>query len=128
MSLLKSLTERLFGRSVDSSGSLVAGVWHVTDISVPHPFARYVLELRADGALEWAAVVPTTDAGEHQIVGHGTWHTEADTLHYTSGASGGTVRYALDEEDLILDGLPATKIGPGVRCVLKRVPPAEPPR
>jgi len=116
-----SFLKNLFGRGGDSGGSMVAGTWHVTFISVPHPFGRYVLDLRANGALEWLAVVPTTDVGEYQVKGSGTWRTDGEMLHYTSGADSGTVQYSLSDGELILDGLPATKVGPGVRCVFQRV-------
>lgn len=121
-----SFFKNLFGRPSDPGTSLVMGAWQVTHISVPHPFGRYVMVLRANGAFEWVAIVPTTDAGEYQVKGSGTWRTEGNTLHYTSGASAGTVQYSLNEGALILDGLPATKLGPGVRCVLERLQPPPP--
>ena len=101
-------------------GPLV-GTWKVVEISVPHPFGHYALELGADGSQCWTAIVPTSDGGEYRVQGSGTWHTTKSTFEYTSGAASGTLRYALeDEQTLVLDGLPATQVGPGVRCVLKK--------
>ena len=124
MSTLTRLADRLFGRHRGArGGSPIAGAWRVADISVPHPFGRYTMELRADGSLEWSAVVPTNDAGELQVTGSGTWRTSGERLHYTSGEHAGTLQYSLEGDDLILDGLPASKIGPGARCVLKKAGP-----
>lgn len=114
MSPFSTFLQRLFG-----SRSPLTGTWRVIDISVPHRFARYVMELRDDGSLEWAATVPTTDAGDLELAGNGTWRTHRDVLHYTSGEARGSVRYSLEDGNLVLDGLPATKVGPGVRCVLE---------
>jgi len=123
MPYFANLTDRLFGRRRGSSAPSVTGVWQMTYISVPHPFARYIIDLRADGHLEWVSVV-ATDAGEIQVGGDGTWRTVGDKLHYTSGESGGTNQYSLEDSgDLIIDGLPATIVGPGARCVFKRVQP-----
>lgn len=96
----------------------VAGTWRVVDISKPHPFASYVLELRKDGTLAWQAVVPTTDAGTIDVSGSGSWHTDGSTLHYVSGEHAGTCTYSMEGENLVLAGLPATKLGSDVRCVL----------
>lgn len=121
MSLLRWLRERLLGLSNDDSNvPSIAGAWQVTDIEAPHPFGRYIMDLRAEGALEWSALVPTTGDGEFEVSGSGTWRIDGDNLHYTSGGSGGTLRWSHDDGTLVLDGLPATKIGPGVRCVLER--------
>jgi hypothetical protein len=125
MSFLKRVRDlALCRRNGSSNDSSIAGSWHVTDISAPHPFGQYSIDLRENGTLEWAALVWTKDVGELEVTGSGTWRTEGETLHYTSGDSEGSVRYSLDAEVLTLDGLPATKVGPGVRCVLNRVPPA----
>lgn len=118
MSFFANLKNRLFS---DSNGTAsLSGVWHVIDISVAHPFGKYVLHLRPDGSLEWASVVPTTDAGEFTVEGSGTWRTSGRELHYTSGNIAGKVLFQLEGATLVLDGLPATKIGPGVRCVFVR--------
>jgi hypothetical protein len=80
-----------------------------------------VLDLRVDGSLEWSSVLPTRDAGEVEVKGSGSWRISGDQLHYTSGNNGGMVRFQREGEALVLDGLPATKIGPGVRCIFVRV-------
>jgi hypothetical protein len=118
MSFFADLKNRLWGRSDDAS---ISGVWRVTDISVPHPFGRYVLDLRADGSLEWSSVLPTRDAGEIEVKGGGTRRTSGDQLHYTSGNNAGKVQFQREGQALVLDGLPVTKIGPGVRCIFVRV-------
>jgi hypothetical protein len=116
-----SFLRKLFGRHGDSDASLLAGIWKVTFISVSHPFGQYGLELRANGAFKWVAVVPVTEGGEFRVEGSGTWRTEGDALHYKStGGGAGMLHYSTDEGDLILDHLPGTKVGPGVRCVLQR--------
>jgi hypothetical protein len=117
MSFFANLRNRVLG---GSDGASISGVWRVTDISVQHPFRRYVLDLRADGSLEWSSVVPTRDAGEVEVKGSGTWRTSGDKLHYTSGNNGGTVLFQREGSALVLDGLPATKVGPGVRCIFVR--------
>jgi hypothetical protein len=121
MSFLANL-KKLLGRGDGASTEFgICGVWRVTDISVPHPFGQYVLDLRPNGSLAWFAILPTNDVGELKLEGSGTWRASADEVHYTSGESEGRVRYAREGRDLVLDGLPATKIGPGVRCVLVKV-------
>lgn len=122
MSFLGKLAGRLFGRQRGgSNASSAAGAWHVIDIAAAHPFGAYTMDLRVDGTLEWAAVVPTTDAGEYEVSGSGTWRTTGDKLHYTSGESRGTLSWSHEAGNLVLDGLPGTKVGPGVRCVLERL-------
>lgn len=118
MSFFTDLKNRLFG---DSESVSLSGAWRVVDISVPHPFGEYVLDLNPDGSLKWSSVVPTTDAGEFNVEGSGTWHASGGELHYTSGSSAGKVVFRLEGPALVLDGLPATKIGPGVRCVFVRI-------
>ncbi|MCA9618990.1 MAG: hypothetical protein KC731_08210 [Myxococcales bacterium] len=90
------------------------------DISAPHPFGQYTLHLMPDGALEWLAVVPTADTGQLQVSGSGSWSVDGAELHYTSGDARGSVEWSLEDGALVLDRLPATKVGPGVRCVLER--------
>jgi hypothetical protein len=119
MSFFADLKRRLLGESKASSQAL-SGVWRVIDISVPHPFGKYILHLRPDGSLEWSSVVSTTDAGELNVEGSGTWRASGRELHYTSGSSAGKVLFTLEGSALVLDGLPATKIGPGARCVFVR--------
>jgi hypothetical protein len=111
----------LFGQRTGASDTFaIAGAWQVIDIAAPHPFGQYTIDLRADGGLEWAARVPTTDGAEFEVTGSGSWRSEGDKLHYTSGESRGALRWSHEDEHLVLDGLPATKVGPGVRCVLER--------
>jgi hypothetical protein len=124
-SYLSRLVARLFaGRRGDSPATFLVGKWEVVNISIPHPFGRYSLDLGADGSLAWTALVPTTDAGEYEVDGSGTWRADGDQLHYTSGESAGVLRYSAGGNELILDGLPATKVGPGARCVFRKAPPA----
>lgn len=120
MALFENLRNRLFGTR-DPSELTISGVWQVTYISVPHPFAQYILELRADGSLHWSSLLPTTDMGEFNVSGDGTWLASGTELHYKSGEFRGQVRFSREGEDLVLDGLPATTVGPGVRCVLVKV-------
>jgi hypothetical protein len=98
----------------------IAGKWRVVDISKPHPFGVYVLELRDDGSLAWTANVPTQDGGSFDVAGEGTWHTNGDELHYVSGKHAGMHNYTLEEAKLVLGGLPATKLDHDTRCVLVR--------
>jgi hypothetical protein len=128
MGFLDRLRDAFGRRPAEASASSLVGTWDVIDISVPHPFGRYTMELRQDGSFHWTALTPTTGGGELELSGTGTWRTDGDTLHCTSGASGGTVRYALIDADLVLDRLPATKLGPGLRCVLRRAPSPPPAR
>lgn len=120
MSFFENLRQLLRGGSAAPAGPGIVGTWQVTEIPLTHPFSQYVLELRSDGALAWFAVLPTFDAGEVRVEGSGTWRASDAELHYTSGENQGTLRYERAAEQLVLDGLPATKIGPGVRCVFAR--------
>ena len=95
---------------------------------MPHPFGQYLIDLRADGSVEWLAVCPVKEGGgEVKVGGSGTWRASGDRLHYTSGDSGSTVQYFREGDKLVLDGLPGTKVGPGVRCVFVRATPVPPP-
>jgi len=95
----------------------------VVDISSPHPFGSYTLELREDGTLAWQANVPTTDGGEFDMSGSGTWHADGTTLHCTSGDGAGTCPYSIEGGNLVLAGLPATKLSRETRCVLSSTRP-----
>jgi len=118
---LRKLWEKLFGkRGGSSTPTSLAGSWHVVEIAEPHPFGQYTMHLLPDGKLEWTAVVPTTDAGEFRVSGSGSWFVEGGELHYTSGDGRGALQWSHEDGNLVLDGLPATKVGPGVRCVLER--------
>ena len=122
MSFFAGLKNRLLGGGDSAPAeSGISGVWRVTHISVPHPFSQYVLDLRSDESLAWFAVLPTNEGGEVKVEGSGTWRASGDELHYTSGDYEGKVRYLREDRDLVLDALPATRIGPGARCVLVRV-------
>jgi hypothetical protein len=108
-------------RGAGGSGAAIAGTWRVVDISGPHPFGSYSLELREDGTLAWQANVPTTDGGDVDVSGSGTWHVDGTTLHYTSGESAGTCPYTVEGGDLVLGGLPATKLSREIRCALSKL-------
>jgi hypothetical protein len=118
MSWLSRLKNLVQGPS--KAGGKVAGTWRVVEISNPHPFGAYVIELREDGSLAWKAHVPTRDGGDFDIDGSGTWHADGGTLHYVSGEHAGTCSYSLENGKLVLGGLPATKLDRGTRCVLVR--------
>jgi hypothetical protein len=118
MSWLSRLKSLVSGSS--KAGEAIAGTWRVVDISDPHPFGAYVIELREDGSLAWKAHLPTRDAGDFDISGEGTWHSDGVTLHYVSGKHAGTCSYSLEDGKLVLGGLPATKLDKGTRCVLVR--------
>jgi hypothetical protein len=98
----------------------LVGSWTVTDISEPHPLESYLLRLHADGALEWQAVVPVKQGGFFDVAGEGHWQVTANVMEYSSGEGGGSCQFSVVEDELHLDHLPATKVGPGVRCVLRR--------
>jgi hypothetical protein len=116
------------GRAVpggpDAAGAAIAGTWRVVDISSPHPFGSYTLELREDGTLDWQANVPTTDGGAFDVSGSGTWHADGTTLHYVSGEHAGKCAYSVEAGNLILAGLPATKLSSETRCVLSSIRPS----
>ena len=104
------------GRGAGESGAAIAGTWSVVDISGPHPFGSYTLELREDGTLAWQANVPTKEGGEFDVSGSGTWHADGTTLHYTSGEGAGTCPYSIEGGNLVLAGLPATKLSRETRA------------
>ena len=119
MSVFDRLLKRLGSRREPRHP--IAGRWAVEDISGPHPFASFLLDLRPDGALAWQANVPTTDSGDFDVTGSGTWRADGTTLHYVSGESAGTCPYQLEDGKLVLGGLPATQLDRSLRCVLARV-------
>lgn len=122
MSTFRRLLKSLFARrKLTEHPTALVGEWMVVDISVSHPFVWYVIHLRPDGSFEWTAQVALKDSAHLDASGAGRWRASDDLLQYSSGDHEGSCRYSLEHEELMLDRLPATKIGPGVRCVLRRV-------